>query len=335
MSKLSIIIPCYFNEGNIPFTGPILIDNQKNFPPGTEFEYIFVDDGSGDNTLKVLNDFRKLHPSSVKVIKLASNVGSYNAVVAGMEIATGDCTVIISADLQDPPELMVEMFNYWKTGIKLVIGSRQDRDESWFQKFFSNSFHSMMKKFALKNVPKGGFDYVLFDRVIRERIVDMKERNTNIFYLMAWMGYAYINIPYVRKQREIGKSRWTLSKKIKLFIDSFVGFSYFPLRAISVSGITLGLLAFLYAFYIIILRILGVVDVQGWSTLMVAILFLGSFQMIALGIIGEYVWRGMDASRSRPLYIIEEINPSPKDEKSLTRFNGVLKESHFEINPKK
>jgi len=317
MCKLSIIIPCYYNEENIPVTGTRLIANEALFPANTEFEYIFVDDGSGDNTLEALYRFQKEHTQKVKVLKLAGNVGSYNAVVAGMEYATGDCTVIIAADLQDPPELMVEMLRYWKKGIKLVVGSREDREESWLQKRLSNTFHSMMRKFALKNVPKGGFDYVLFDREIRERVVQMQERNTNVFYLMAWMGYTYINIPYVRKQREIGKSRWTLSKKIKLFIDSFVGFSYLPLRLISISGITLGLLAFTYGLYIIIARLLGIVDIEGWSTLMVVILFIAAFQMTALGIIGEYVWRSLDAARTRPLYIVEKVSKESKLESSL------------------
>lgn len=307
MSTISVIIPCYFNEENIPVTGLRLIENEKNFPADTKFEYVFVDDGSEDHTLEALYKFHAQYPEKVKVIKLAGNVGSYNAVVAGMEYATGDCTVIIAADLQDPPELMSEMFGYWKKGLKLVIGSRQDREESWLQKKFSNAFHGMMKRFALKNVPNGGFDYVLFDREIREKIVAMQERNTNVFYLMAWMGYTYINIPYVRKQREIGTSRWTLSKKIKLFIDSFVGFSYFPLRLISVTGITLGILALIYAIYILLARLTGIIDVEGWSTLMTAILFIGAFQMIALGIIGEYVWRGLDAARKRPLYVVEEV----------------------------
>ncbi|GGK78183.1 glycosyltransferase family 2 protein [Rufibacter glacialis] len=307
MTKLSIVIPCYFNEQNIPATTKELISSESLFDEEVEFEYIFVDDGSGDNTLQELLKFKKLYPSKVKVLKLAGNVGSYNAVVAGMEVASGDCTVIIAADLQDPPELMVQMYNYWKQGFKLVIGNRMDREESPVQKFFSNTFHSIMKKIALKNIPDGGFDYVFFDRQIREEVVKMKERNSNIFYLMTWMGYAYINIPYVRKKREIGKSRWTLQKKIKLLIDSLLSFSFFPIRAISVIGIGLGLGAFIYGLYIMISRFMGFIDVEGWSALMVVVLFVSSFQMIAIGILGEYVWRGLDASRERPLFVVEKV----------------------------
>ena len=307
MAKLSIIIPCYFNEKNIPVTAKELIDNEKRFPKELNFEYILVDDGSGDNTLKEILAFKNAYPEKVIAIKLAGNVGSYNAVVAGMEHATGDCTVVIAADLQDPPELMVDMYEYWKQGFKLVIGNRKDRQESASQKFLSNTFHWIMKKIALKNIPDGGFDYVLFDRQIREKLLTMMEHNSNVFYLMTWMGYNYVNIPYNRKKREIGNSKWTVQKKIKLLIDSILSFSFFPIRAISVTGIILGIIAFLYGVYLIILRMLGNIEVEGWTALMVVLLFVSSFQMIGLGILGEYIWRGLDASRKRPLYVIEEV----------------------------
>ena len=309
MPKLSIIIPCYFNEENLPVTSAKLFETESLFPPELTFEYVFVDDGSKDNTLAELQKIRNANPDKVKVIKLAGNVGSYNAIIAGMEFATGDCNAIIAADLQDPPELMVQMYAYWKHGLKLVIGNRQDRQESRMQKFFANGFHWLMKKIALKNIPDGGFDFVFFDKQIQDEVLKMKENNSNVFYLMSWMGYDYVNIPYVRKQREIGKSRWTLKKKIKLLIDSLLAFSYFPIRAISVTGIILGLIAFLYGMYILAAKFLGEIDVHGWTALMLVLLFVSSFQMIALGIIGEYVWRGLDATRKRPLYIIEQIFP--------------------------
>lgn len=307
MNKLSIIIPCYYNEGNIPITSKKLLENEKLFNDDLEFEYVLVDDGSKDNTLTKLIDFKNQYPEKVKVLKLAGNVGSYNAIVAGMEFATGDCNVIIAADLQDPPELMVEMFRHWKSGFKLVIGSRSDRKDSWSQKIFSNTFHYLMKNFALRNVPSGGFDYVLFDKQIKEEILKLKERNTNIFYLMTWLGFSYVNIPYVRKEREIGVSRWTLSKKVKLFVDSFVSFSFLPLRFITICGFLFGFAALIYVFVIAYMRIFGGIAVEGWSALMIVILLISSFQMIALGIIGEYIWRTLDASKKRPLYVVEQV----------------------------
>ncbi|MFQ3575271.1 MAG: glycosyltransferase family 2 protein [Cytophagales bacterium] len=306
MNKISIIIPCYFNEENIPVTSQKLIVNELLFDEDVSFEYVMVDDGSKDNTLDKLLEFKSKYPDKVKVIKLAGNVGSYNAIVAGMEYASGDCNVVIAADLQDPPELMVDMYKHWKNGFKLVIGSRSDREETWSEKIFSNTFHYLMKKFAIKNVPSGGFDYVMFDKIIKNEIVNLKERNTNIFYLMTWMGFTYVNIPYVRKEREIGVSRWTLSKKIKLLVDSFVSFSFLPLRFITVSGLLFGFFALIYAIFIIMMKFLGGIAVEGWSAIMIVILVVSSFQMIALGILGEYIWRTLDASKKRPLYFVEK-----------------------------
>ncbi|MFC0185767.1 dolichol-phosphate mannosyltransferase [Pseudarcicella hirudinis] len=307
MPKLSIIIPCYYNEENIPVTSAELLENEKLFPKDVSFEYVMVDDGSKDNTWEELVKFREHNPDKVKIIKLAGNVGSYNAILAGMKYATGDCTVIISADLQDPPELMVTMYDYWQKGIKFVVANRQDRQESWSQKLFSNTYHNLIRKFALKTIPPGGFDYVLFDRQLRDEVVKIDEKNTNTIYLLAWLNYDFISIPYVRKKREIGVSRWTLSKKIKLFVDSFVAFSFAPIRAISITGVILGAIAFLYGLFVILAKMTGAVPIEGWTSLMVVFLFVSSFQMIALGIIGEYVWRTLDASRKRPNYVVEKV----------------------------
>jgi dolichol-phosphate mannosyltransferase len=224
-----------------------------------------------------------------------------------MNYATGDANVIISADLQDPPELIPQMFEHWVKGIKFVIANRQDREESFSQKLFSNTYHNLIKKYALPHIPKGGFDLVLFDKQLRESVVKVNERNTNTIYLLAWLNYEYVTIPYVRRKRDIGKSRWTLKKKIKLFIDSFVSFSFMPIRAITVLGFLFGFLAFIYGSFVIVSRLLGNVPIEGWSSLMIVILFVASFQMIAIGIIGEYVWRTLDAARGRPNFVVDQV----------------------------
>lgn len=307
MAKISYIIPCYYNEGNIPVTSKTLLENEARFPEGTEFEYVFVDDGSKDNTLGELLKFYEQCPEKVRVVKLASNVGSFNAILAGMHYATGDCNAMLAADLQDPPELIPQMMEHWSKGYKLVIANRQDREESFGQKLFSNTYHYLIKRFALRHVPEGGFDLVLFDRQLKDEIVKIDEKNTNVLYLLTWLGFEYVNIPYVRRKRDIGKSRWTLKKKIKMFIDSFVAFSFFPIRAISVTGTILGLIAFLYGIFVIIAKFTDLIPVEGWTTMMVVLLFVSSFQMIALGIIGEYVWRALDSSRNRPNFVVDKV----------------------------
>lgn len=307
MPKLSIIIPCYYNEQNIPITSRELIENEKNFPADVTFEYIMVDDGSKDNTLSELRKFKEQYPQKVKIVKLSGNFGSYNAILAGMEHATGDCTVMIAADLQDPPELMATMYDYWLKGLKLVVANRNEREDSFLARSFANQYQKLIRKYALANLPKGGFDYCLFDKQLREQVVNMKENNTNSLYLLMWLKYDYVAIPYTRRKREVGKSRWTLKKKIKLFIDSFVSFSYAPLRMITTTGLVLGLISFAYAFYVLFARFSGWIEVEGWTTMMVVFLLVSSFQMTAIGIIGEYLWRNLEASRKRPAYIVDEV----------------------------
>ena len=306
MPKLSIIIPCYFNEENIPITTIALIENEKHFDDDVEIEYIFVDDASKDNTYEKLKEFHEKYPKKVKLLRLAKNVGSHNAIYAGMTMVTGDCCVFIAADLQDPPELIPKMYGYWRNGMKLVIANRESRDDGFFSNLFANFYHIMIKKFAVQNVPSGGFDLMLWDKQVNNEILKIDERNSNILYLMAWLGYDYVNIPYDRLKREVGSSKWTLSKKVKLFVDSFVAFSFHPIRAITTIGIVLGVSAITYGITILGMKLMGKVEVSGWSSLMLIFLFVSAFQMISLGVIGEYLWRVLDEVRNRPRYSVLE-----------------------------
>lgn len=307
MAKISIIIPCYFNEENIPITSKKLLENEKLFDNTLEFEYVMVDDGSKDNTYNELLKFKNEYPNKVKIIKLSGNFGSYNAIIAGMEYATGDCNVVLSCDLQDPPELIVKMYNHWKNGIKLVLANREKRDDGLLSNFISNFYQKMIKKYGIESLPEGGFDFCLFDKAIKNEILKLKEHNTNALYLMVWMKYEYVNIPYKRLKREIGKSRWTSAKKIKLLVDTFVSFSFTPIRAITIIGIFIGFAALIYAAFIIYERMIGNIETEGWTALMVVLLLVSSFQIIALGILGEYIWRVLDAARKRPLYIVDKV----------------------------
>jgi len=306
MPKITVITPCYFNELNIPDYANRMIENEKIFPTDVTFEYLLIDDGSKDGTWNEMVKFQILYPEKVKIIKLVRNFGSTNAVFSSLPYSTGDCNVVISADLQDPPELILKMYENWQKGFKLVLANRTNREEPFLQKFVSNTTHKLVQKFGLKNLPDGGFDMNLFDVEIKDILIKMDEKNTFFPFLLMWLGYEFVSIPYVRRKRELGTSTYTLSKKIKAFVDSFVAFSFFPIRLISVSGLILGILAFIYGLIVIFGKVFGFIDSTGWSSMMVVILFVSSFQMIALGIIGEYVWRGLEASRNRPSYLIEK-----------------------------
>jgi dolichol-phosphate mannosyltransferase len=307
MPRLSVIIPCYYNAENIPATVDELESVEKQFPADVKMEYVLVDDGSRDNTFAELRKFRDRRPAEVKIIRLSGNFGSYNAILAGMAHATGDCNVVIAADLQDPPELMLRMYAHWAKGIKLVVANRENREDGFFPRLFAEGFQKLIRRYALPNLPKGGFDYCLFDKQLREQVNALGEKNTNSLYLLAWLRYDYVAIPYTRRKRKAGRSRWTTGKRIQLFIDSFVSFSYFPLRLITAGGLILGAGSFIYAIIVIISRLTGFIDVEGWTTMMVVFLLVSSFQMIAIGILGEYLWRNLEASRKRPAYVVEEV----------------------------
>ena len=221
MPKLSIIIPCYFNELNIPVTAKELILNEQLFPNDVSFEYVMIDDGSKDKTFEALITFKNQYPDKVKIVKLSGNFGSYNAIQAGMEYATGDCNIVIAADLQDPPELMLKMYEFWNKGFKLVLANREDRDDPFLSKFLASIYQKLIKKYALSNIPDGGFDFCLFDKQLKDHILSIKEKNVNSLYLLVWLKYEYACIPYKRQERKIGKSRWTMKKKIPLINDNF------------------------------------------------------------------------------------------------------------------
>ncbi|WP_409344202.1 glycosyltransferase family 2 protein [Paenibacillus sp. MBLB4367] len=302
----SIVVPIYYNELNIPYTIPRL-KNLQALLIGYDLELIFVDDGSRDKSYELLLKERQLD-TRVKVIKLSKNFGSMSAIQAGLQFAAGDCVGIISADLQDPPELFVDMIKCWENGKKVVMATRSDREESFSQKMYSNTYYTLMKRFAIKDYPEGGFDFVLIDKQVVGELRNISEKNTNIMSLIFWLGHPQETFPYVRQERKLGKSRWTLSKKIKLFVDSFVSFSYAPIRFMSVIGFVTAFISFLYGIFVVINAIFGAVDLQGWSSIIALITFLLGLIMVMLGIIGEYLWRILDETRKRPAYIIDETH---------------------------
>ncbi|HEX2780672.1 MAG TPA: glycosyltransferase family 2 protein [Gemmatimonadaceae bacterium] len=302
----SIVVPCYFNELNLSDTVPQLLALRERLP-GYRLELVFVDDGSGDRTLDGLLAWREKHPDVIKVVKLTRNFGTMAAVQAAFRVVTGDCVGLISADLQDPPELFVEMVGHWERGIKAVFAVRADREEPLLQKAFSNTFYALLRRMAIRHYPRGGFDFFVIDRQVVNEINQIGEKNTNVMTLAFWIGHAQLTIPYVRRRRTKGKSRWTMSKKVKLFIDSFVAFSYAPIRLLSLTGLIVAMSAFAYAGWVMWHRLAHGTPVQGWSSLAVLIAFTAGLQMVMLGVLGEYLWRTLDEARRRPPFFIDEI----------------------------
>ncbi len=307
MPKLSIIVPVYFNESNLPTTIPEL-QQTLTAMKDIEGEIVCIDDGSKDTSYSILKDFAARDPR-IKIIRLARNFGAHIALLAGLDHATGDCLTFIMADLQDPPALIPQMVKAWRDGFKIVLANRETRGDAFIDRLFASIFWWFMRHFALQEIPKGGFDFTLFDRCVSDILTKTREKNSHIMTQILWTGFTPKVIPYVRRKRIHGKSRWTFSKKLKLFIDSAIAFSYAPVRLMSIVGICTSIAGFIYTLAILIQRLAYGISVQGWTSLAIIVLVLGGFQMMMLGLIGEYLWRTFDETRHRPAYTVaEKIN---------------------------
>jgi hypothetical protein len=213
---------------------------------------------------------------------------------------------MIAADLQDPPELIVDMVARWKEGAKVVLAARADRRDPFLTRVSGDVFNWLFKRFVFPNFPARGFDFFLADREVIRALLKTAGTNTYVMGLLLWLGYPSVTLTYTRGDRPYGKSQWTLGKKIKYFLDAFIGFSYLPLRLVSVTGIALAVLGFIYAAFVLLAKIVYGFTAEGWTSLMVVVLIVSGTQMVMLGMIGEYVWRNLDESRRRPIFLVGE-----------------------------
>jgi polyisoprenyl-phosphate glycosyltransferase len=302
---VSIVIPVYYNSESIPYMVTRL-QGLKKTNPNYLFEFIFVDDGSKDNSLELLLNAKKTE-ESIKIIKLTRNFGIPSGFQAGLKYAKGDCVGVVAADLQDPPELFNDMIKEWELGKKVVMAVREDRDESGLQKIVSNTFYYFLNKFALEGYPKQGFDLVLIDRQVVKLFNEIDEKNLHPTCLLFWFGFDRKEIGYVRQKRVYGVSKFSFFKKIKLTIDSFIGFSYAPIRIMSLLGFIIAFVGFVYVIVILINAMFGKIPVRGWATMISILTFLHGITLMMIGILGEYIWRILSEARNRPSYIIDKI----------------------------
>jgi polyisoprenyl-phosphate glycosyltransferase len=307
MSLVSIVVPVYHNASSL---ADLLIELQdvadKN--PDDVFEFIFVDDGSGDNSFDILNTLSQSEPR-MRIIKLSRNFGSNPAIMAGLSQAQGDAVAAIAADLQDPPALIHDMIQLWNDDKKVIIAARQDREDPFPTSLLADTFYKLFRRYAIKTMPERGFDFFLIDQQVCSLINDIQENNAYLMGLILWLGFDPHVLHYSRQAREekYGQSMWTLTKKLKYFVDSFVAFSYFPIRMASGLGLLFSVLGLLYAVWVIVARLFLGIEAEGWASLMVVVLIAAGVQMLILGIIGEYMWRNLDETRRRPRFIIEKI----------------------------
>jgi dolichol-phosphate mannosyltransferase len=304
----SIVIPVYYNEGCLIETMASLKNDVIAQHPDLTCEVIFVDDGSGDGSLKEILRIREENPKTVKVIKLTRNFGQPNARLAGFYHARGKCVATMSADGQDPALLINEMLKaHFEEQFEIVVCTRQGRDESWYRILTSRLFYALMKKLSFPNMPPGGFDFVLLGRRALDVLLRNQEAHPFFQGQILWMGFKTKFIEYRRMVRRVGRSRWTFGKKLTYLIDGVMSYSFLPMRLMSGMGILAALLGFLWALRIFINFMVRGNPVKGWSPLMIVILVMGGLQMLMLGVIGEYLWRTLAQVRNREPYIIETI----------------------------
>ena len=304
----SIVIPVYQNEASLEDTFKLIKEKVIDINSQYSAEVIFIDDGSTDSSFQTLMRLHEAHPKLIVIIKLTRNFGTYPAIIAGYEKARGKCVINISADLQEPPELIHDMLNYhFKENFNIVICNRDSRDEGLYRTITSKIFYGTIKKLCFPNMPSGGFDFILISNRLKNDILKDLEADFFLQGKILWSGHNIKYIPYKRKKRHSGKSQWTFSKKLKWFIDSLMSYSFFPIRFMSASGIFISLIGFIYAVVVFLQRILSDDYIFGWAPIVILILVLSGFQMLMLGVIGEYLWRTLSQSRNRPKYLIDEI----------------------------
>lgn len=306
MARLSIIVPVYYNEKNL---APLYEDiREKLILPGLfDYELIMVDDGSGDNSWAEMEKIAA-QDKNVKIYHLSRNFGSHAAILCGLEHCTGDCAVVKAADLQEPTEIIIEMFHKWQEGNNVVLAVRKGREESFSQRFFANFYYWLVRNFALKKMPENGFDVYLIDRKVIEVLRLMDEKDSALTGQILWSGFKTAEVSYVRQERKIGKSRWTLQKKIRLVMDTLYSFSTVPITMVTIIGVLTSIISVIWALVVLINKIAGNIPVSGFTTMFIFQLFSFGITMLTLGVIGGYLWRTFDATRNRPNYIIEKDN---------------------------
>lgn len=304
--KVSIIIPIYYNADTLQ----TMYDDLKAKVLDVvdyECEIVMVNDGSKDDSWDVMRRIAT-EDSRVVTISLSRNFGSHAAILCGFEHCLGDCAVVKAADLQEPSELLLQMVERWKNGANVVLAARSGRHESASQTFFSNLYYKMVRCVAFPQMPEQGFDVFLVDRKVINVLSSLDETNSALTGQILWSGFRTDTVYYERLSRTVGKSRWTLKKKLGLVKDTLFSFSTLPITLVTVFGAVSCSVSLLWALWVLMAKLLGMISVTGWTTLFIFNLFSFGVTMMTLGIIGEYLWRAFDASRKRPPYIVEFEN---------------------------
>ncbi len=313
MKLISILIPAY-NEAPVLDKLMVRLANLANDTKNYDFEFLFVNDGSKDKTLEIIKGYAEQDPR-VSYINLSRNFGKEIGMIAGLDHVQGDATVIIDADLQDPPELIPQMIKLWEEGYDDVYAKRRSREgETWLKQFTSKTYYKTLQSVTRIPIQEDTGDFRLLDRRVVEALKEFRESQRNTKAMFSWVGFHKKEILYDRDPRAAGETKWNYLKLIELAIDGITSFTTAPLRIATYTGILVSIAAFIYLLFLVFRTIFFGTDLAGYPSMMAVILFLGGVQLLSLGIIGEYVGRIFNETKQRPLYLIEEYHngKSPK-----------------------
>ena len=305
--KINIVVPCFQEEENIVHIIKGIKKEIKKIK-NIEFNLLLIDDGSTDESFNIIKSLAK-KDKKIKGIKFSRNFGSHNAISAGIKFSKNyDAFICIPGDSQEPPNLISLLINKWLAGDEVVWSIRKERKQSLFGKLFSKLFYYIFIKISyLKNYPKQGpSGCFLLDKKVIQNWEKINEKNLMVIAMVVWMGFKQSYVEYKQLNRLKGSSSYSLGKLFDLAINTFVSFSYFPIRLISLLGLIFSMTSFVYGIYLIYNKFTDNLLIEGWTSLMVVILFIGGIQLLTLGVIGEYIWRGVDESKQRPNYLISD-----------------------------
>jgi polyisoprenyl-phosphate glycosyltransferase len=309
MPLVSFVLPIYNEEQNIARLWDELqiVEKQILEKPNYQVQYIFVNDGSQDNSLAELTNLYRENRSKVKVINFARNFGHQIAVTAGQEYATGDAVIIMDTDLQDPPETCLDLIAKWEEGFDIVYAQRSHYKSNWLKQTCAWAFYRILKSIASVDIPVDTGDFRLISKRVNQEMQKYKEKAKYLRGISSLVGFNQACIQFRRNDRFSGKTGYTFWKSLKLALDGITGFSVFPLQVISILGTIFALTAFVFGIGYIIYSIFNGNTTGGWASLMFVIIFMGGVQMVMLGLIGEYVGRIYVQSLDRPLYTIDKV----------------------------
>ena len=304
MKRISFVIPVYRNERAVTLTYQHIRETLAADLANYAYEFVFVDDGSDDGSLRELLAIRD-RDENVRVISFTRNFGQMAAILAGFKHATGDLVIQLSADLQDPVALVPQMVAEYERGAEVVACHREHREDGVSRRLTSRALYGILR-LSFPQIPSGGFDYILLDRKVVDAFNGVEVRNRFFQGDILWFGYKTTFIPYTRMKREIGRSQYTFGKRLKNSLDAILDSSYLPIRFISLVGVITAFAGFLYAVDIVYERLRHDVPFTGWAPIMILLLVIGGVLMLMLGIIGEYVWRIYDEVKGKPNYIVRD-----------------------------